>query len=272
MLWARNPWNDAWEAFDLATAAGLGLVRASASPFTSPNGEVYWPMRIEVGEYRSVPSPEDPEVTLPMWETVDEFDAFLLYDASGTLVRCMQGSVPQRLVFTPDGTVFGLGVPGRSVTTQREFRVDRGSFTYLRSVRTPNGTVYGAGRDSSLLVFDPQGHGFISADAGGITLEQGGVAYRVFAADGLAFTLRRTIYLPGGAIYGDGPCGVYLVRTLPQGESPAETFAIYQEGASRALSFVIPEGHHFQDWDYCGHIYATRLTEDCLVVGAWAYP
>jgi len=155
VLWYADPLNEAFEGLGLADSAAAGLVRASSSPFTSPDGDIYWPMYIEVGEILTIPSPDDPQAVLPQWQTVEALNAFLLYDVTGTLVRCARETVPQRLVFTPDGTVFGIGVVARGGVVHREFAVERGSFRYLRGVRVSAGTVYGAGRDGSLLVLEP---------------------------------------------------------------------------------------------------------------------
>lgn len=191
VLWYADPWSEAFVRFGLGDLAAAGLVRASASPFTSPAGDVYWPMRIEVGEIVTIPSPDEPEAALPQWETVEAFDAFLLYDAAGNLLRCGRETVPQKLVFTPNGTVFGLGAAAHGGIVLREFTVERDAFRYLRSVEVPAGTVYGAGRDASLLLLEPllgsgplrftvyaaggsgraarfslpDGHGFVAADA-----------------------------------------------------------------------------------------------------------
>ncbi len=100
-----------------------------------------------------------------------------------------------------------------------------------------------------------------------------GQAYRVFSADGLVFTLHRTVYVASGTIYAAAADGSYLVRN-PIGDGPSldEAFTVYREGAARALSFCLPEGHHYADWTPDGRLYSVRLTEDCLIITAWSWP
>jgi len=45
-------------------------------------------------------------------------------------------------------------------------------------------------------------------------------------------------------------------------------FTVYCEGAARALSFCLPEGHHYADWTPDGRLYSVQLTEDCLIIAA----
>ncbi len=212
-LWYADPWSEAFACFGLGDSAAAGLVRASASPFTSPAGEVYWPMRIEVGQIASIPSPDEPDTALPQWETVEAFDAFLLYDATGNLLRCVRETMPQKLVFTPSGTVFGSGVATQGGMILREFTGERGTFDYLRSVRVPAGAAYGEGPDASLLVLEP-------------LVESG--------------PLRFTVYATGGG--------------------------------SAAVRFSLPVGHGFVAADAAGRLYSSLLTAGGLEVSCWRWP
>lgn len=87
-----------------------------------------------------------------------------------------------------------------------------------------------------LVTYGPPGLAAFAPDG---TVLWTGVASRAFGAHGLVFKLTKTICLPGGAICGEGPGGVLLVRHPPQGDSLIEGFAVYEEGTSRALSFVL---------------------------------
>lgn len=116
---------------------------------------------------------------------------------------------------------------------------------------------------------DARGEVFVST---GVSLEQS-LACRVFSADGLTLTLYRTIYVASGTIYAAGADGTYLVRNPIRNEDPPdETFTVYREGTARALSFSLPEGHHYMDWTPDGHLYSARLTEDYLIIAAWSWP
>lgn len=87
------------------------------------------------------------------------------------------------------------------------------------------------------------------------------------------FTLHRTVYVASGTIYAAGADGTYLVRNpIGDGASLDEAFTVYREGAARALSFSLPEGHHYADWTPDGRIYSVQLTEDCLIIVAWSWP
>lgn len=192
--WQRDPWREAYVRLGIEREAALGLVQGQGWACCAPSGEIYWSMRLEVGSIVSVPNPDNPGATISEFRTRETLEALVVFGQNGDVIRCTLTAMPTRLVFTPDGTVYGCSVPRPDGYVHREFAVDRGAFRLHRTVRLPVDTIWGVGRDGTLLCPDalssdaglhfsayretspgramgfrlPAGHGFVSADSVGV--------------------------------------------------------------------------------------------------------
>lgn len=119
------------------------------------------------------------------------------------------------------------------------------------------------------LLFTPQGTAFCSV----VSVKRGD-ACREFSATGGVFTLVRTLTLPPAFswIRAVGPDGSLLCRDPDDGQTLLESYTVYRPGAGTALTFSLPDGHHFAAYTPDGRFYTTQLLEDFFVVTAWAWP
>jgi len=101
-----------------------------------------------------------------------------------------------------------------------------------------------------------------------------GDACREFAVTGGAFTLVRTIYLPSGTgwLRAVGADGTVVCQNPYAGDTLIESYTVYRPGAREAVTFSLPEGHHFAAFTPDGRLYTTQLLAEAVVVTAWVWP
>ncbi|MEW6545553.1 MAG: hypothetical protein AB1446_01365 [Bacillota bacterium] len=159
VLWEREPYREAKTILGVAAETASELVQGFESAFVSPSGDVYCSIRIERLRKQTVVSPDAPGITMEQWAPVEAFDACVVYDAAGELVRCDREGIPGKLVFTTRGTAFGAGVSRDGVYSHREFWVEKGRFTLRRTVELPCCAIYAVGKDGSVVGLDVPGPG-----------------------------------------------------------------------------------------------------------------
>lgn len=120
---------------------------------------------------------------------------------------------------------------------------------------------------TAALLFGREG----TAISGAVTTARG-EAYREFSVNGATFDLVRTLYLPGGGIQTLGADGSLVCRNPDVGDSLIECYTVYRPEARTALTFNLPEGHHFAASTLDGRLYTSLLLRDSFVVTAWIWP
>lgn len=151
LLWERDPYGEAKKILGVEARGPSELVEGYSTALASPWGDVYCSIRIGRYTAGARPSPEQQGVMLPQWIPVEEFDACVIYDADGKLVRCDKEGIPGGLVFTPRGTAFGAGVPEENAYAHREFDIRDGRFILKRTLWLPNYSVKAVGKDGSVV-------------------------------------------------------------------------------------------------------------------------
>jgi len=116
VLWEREPYREAKTILGVAEETASELVQGFESAFVSPSGDVYCSVRIERLRKQTVLSPEGPGITGEQWVPVEAFDACVVYDAAGKLVRCDREGIPDSLSLPRGGPHSELVCPGVACT------------------------------------------------------------------------------------------------------------------------------------------------------------
>jgi len=132
LLWRANPPSDFESRLDLAEGI---LVGSSLDCFVSPDGSVY--------------------VSINSWTRDHEIIvALLVYSSMGELLSCCRVPRGFHLLFTHQGTVFAHPVRVDKGLAHREFKVDKDTFTLIRTIYVPSGTIAAIGWNGSVVCYE----------------------------------------------------------------------------------------------------------------------
>ncbi len=171
LLWGANPFGDFESRLDLAEEI---LPGGSLEHFVSPDGNVYVSINSRT---------RDDEMIV----------ALLVYSSTGALLSCNRVPRGFHLRFTHQGTVFAHSVRVERGVAEREFKVDKDTFTLIRTIYVPSGTIGAIGRDGSMVCYE-----IASQEDLGFRF----IVYKEGIGRALSFTL---------------PCEEYFVAWTPDG-------------------------------------------------------